>query len=229
VSPLIEKKEPLLLVAEELGQDMPVEANALDKLAAEELFLLITQLPTGYRTVFNLYAIEGLKHAEIAKELGITEGTSKSQLNKARMMLQQLLAAKTVRQMDNEKPNNPLAEKLDGMNSFPEGIGFSATRVWDQLENQLQDKKRQPMRWLRYAAAIVLLAGAAILWIMQRETAAPKEIFTKQSKEQSPINTPTSIPSKAAIIATTPYKIQEAKTIHQQQVLVFENHWPPII
>lgn len=91
---LLRKKEPLLLVAEELGQDIPVEANALDNLAAEELFQLITHLPTGYRTVFNLYAVEGLKHAEIAKELGITEGTSKSQLNKARMMLQQLLAAK---------------------------------------------------------------------------------------------------------------------------------------
>jgi RNA polymerase sigma-70 factor (ECF subfamily) len=71
-----------------------VEANALDNLAAEELFQLITQLPTGYRTVFNLYVVEGLKHTEIAQELGISEGTSKSQLNKARMMLQQLLAAK---------------------------------------------------------------------------------------------------------------------------------------
>ena len=90
----LRKKEPLLLVAEELGHEMPVEANALDNLAAEELFQLITQLPTGYRTVFNLYAVEGLKHSEIAQELGITEGTSKSQLNKARMMLQQLLAAK---------------------------------------------------------------------------------------------------------------------------------------
>ena len=67
--------------------------------------------------------------------------------------------------MHNEKPNNPLSEKLDGMNSLPEGFGFSATRVWDQLENQLQDKKRKPMLWLRYAAAIVLLAGDAIFWI----------------------------------------------------------------
>lgn len=90
----LRKKEPLLLVAEELAQEVPVADNALDQLAAEELFQLITQLPTGYRTVFNLYAVEGLKHSEIAQELGITEGTSKSQLNKARMMLQQLLAVK---------------------------------------------------------------------------------------------------------------------------------------
>lgn len=126
-----------------------------------------------------------------------------------------------MQQMHNEKPNNPLAEKLDGMNSLPEGFGFSATRVWDQLENQLQEKKRQPMLWLRYAAAIVLLAGAAILWIMQRETAAPKEIFTKQSKEQAPINTPTTIPIEAAKKSTIPNKMQEPTT-HRQDVLVTE-------
>ena len=123
--------------------------------------------------------------------------------------------------MHNEKPNNPLAEKLDGMNSLPEGFGFSATRVWDQLENQLQEKKHQPMLWLRYAAAIVLLAGAAILWIMQRETTAPKEIFSKQSKEQAPINTPTSIPIEAAKKSTIPNKMQEPTT-HRQDVLVSE-------
>lgn len=123
--------------------------------------------------------------------------------------------------MHNEKPNNPLAEKLDGMNSLPESFGFSATRVWDQLENQLQEKKRQPMLWLRYAAAIVLLAGAAFLWMMQRETAAPKEIFTKQSKEQAPINTPTTIPIEAAKKSTIPNKIQEPTT-HRQDVLVTE-------
>jgi RNA polymerase sigma factor (sigma-70 family) len=92
----LRKKEPMLLVAEELAQEIPVADNALDQLAAEELFQLITQLPIGYRTVFNLHVIEGLKHGEIAQELGITEGTSKSQLNKARMLLQQLLAAKNM-------------------------------------------------------------------------------------------------------------------------------------
>jgi RNA polymerase sigma-70 factor (ECF subfamily) len=54
---------------------------------------LITKLPIGYRTVFNLYAVEGYKHAEIACMLGISEGTSKSQLNKARALLQQMLLA----------------------------------------------------------------------------------------------------------------------------------------
>lgn len=52
---------------------------------------LIDNLPEGYRMVFVMYAIEGYKHAEIAKMLKITEGTSKSQLSKARKMLQEQL------------------------------------------------------------------------------------------------------------------------------------------
>lgn len=56
-----------------------------------ELLKLINRLPDGYRTVFNLYAIEGYSHAEIANTLGISEGTSKSQLSRARMLLQNSL------------------------------------------------------------------------------------------------------------------------------------------
>ena len=56
-----------------------------------ELLKLINRLPDGYRTVFNLYAIEGYSHAEIAQTLGISEGTSKSQLSRARMLLQSSL------------------------------------------------------------------------------------------------------------------------------------------
>ena len=53
---------------------------------------VINQLPVGYKTVFNLYAIEGYSHAEIADKLGISEGTSKSQLSRARTMLQEKLS-----------------------------------------------------------------------------------------------------------------------------------------
>ena len=52
---------------------------------------LLELLPTGYRTIFNMYAIEGYKHIEIAKKLGISINTSKSQLIKARKRLQVLL------------------------------------------------------------------------------------------------------------------------------------------
>ena len=57
----------------------------------EELLQLIYQLPTGYRTIFNLYAIEGYSHKEIAEMLGISINTSKSQLSRARVILQQSL------------------------------------------------------------------------------------------------------------------------------------------
>lgn len=60
-------------------------------LEANEMLQMIETLPTGYRTVFNLYAIEGYSHAEIAETLGITESTSKSQLHRARALLQQLV------------------------------------------------------------------------------------------------------------------------------------------
>ena len=60
-------------------------------LNAEELLALISELPAGYRTVFNLYAIEGYAHMEIAEMLGISESTSKSQLHRARAMLQKMV------------------------------------------------------------------------------------------------------------------------------------------
>ena len=63
------------------------------ELSAEEIQGLIDELPEGYRMVFVMYAIEGYKHAEIAELLNITEGTSKSQLFKARKILQEKLIA----------------------------------------------------------------------------------------------------------------------------------------
>jgi RNA polymerase sigma factor (sigma-70 family) len=61
--------------------------NALNDMSEQELLKMISQMPPGYRTIFNLYAIDGFDHAEIAKELSINEGTSRSQLAKARMYL----------------------------------------------------------------------------------------------------------------------------------------------
>ena len=73
------------------AEDLPLEAAALNNLSAREIFDLIVQLPVGYRTVFNLYEIEGMDHKEIAGLLGIAEGTSKSQLSKAKLLLQKNL------------------------------------------------------------------------------------------------------------------------------------------
>ena len=65
--------------------------NFEGNLEAEDLLNLVQALPLGYRTVFNLYAIEGYSHAEIAELMGISEGTSKSQLSRARAALQEQL------------------------------------------------------------------------------------------------------------------------------------------
>jgi RNA polymerase sigma factor (sigma-70 family) len=62
-----------------------------NRLEEEDLLRMIQRLPTGYKTVFNLYAIEGYSHKEIGDLLGISENTSKSQLSRARVLLQQYL------------------------------------------------------------------------------------------------------------------------------------------
>lgn len=66
--------------------------DLMSKLNALDLLKLVQSLPDGYRTVFNLYAIEGFSHQEIAGLLGISEGTSKSQLARARYQLQKMMA-----------------------------------------------------------------------------------------------------------------------------------------
>ncbi len=68
--------------------DLPIEPSIFAHLHEEALLELIAQLPDGYRVVFNLYAIEGYSHREVADMLGIEEATSRSQLLKARKWLQ---------------------------------------------------------------------------------------------------------------------------------------------
>lgn len=62
-----------------------------DHLEAEDLLRIVEDLPPGYRVVFNMYAIDGYTHKEIAEALGISQNTSKSQLSRARALLQRRL------------------------------------------------------------------------------------------------------------------------------------------
>jgi RNA polymerase sigma factor (sigma-70 family) len=83
----------------ELGEEWEVADPGLkpgDSIQAKDLMLLIQTLPNGFRTVFNLYAIEGYSHKEIGDLLGISESTSKSQYSRARAQLQKLLATTTI-------------------------------------------------------------------------------------------------------------------------------------
>jgi len=73
--------------------DLPVNADALNDLQAEELMRLVDRLPDGYKTVFNLSIIEGYSHKEIGEMLGIGESSSRSQLTKARKHMQRFLMA----------------------------------------------------------------------------------------------------------------------------------------
>ncbi len=68
-----------------------VHEDAVDKLSYEEIIRAVQELSPGYRTVFNLFVIEGLSHEEISNQLGISTGTSKSNLSKARRQLQKIL------------------------------------------------------------------------------------------------------------------------------------------
>lgn len=70
-------------------------ADAQSQLAYEELLAMISQLSPAYRTVFNLYVIDGYSHDEIAEQLGISVGTSKSNLARARENLRMMLQKKT--------------------------------------------------------------------------------------------------------------------------------------
>lgn len=65
--------------------------SALDQLGAKDIMALIQELSPGYRTVFNLYVVEGYSHKEIGDMLGISEGTSKSQLSRAKVILQDMV------------------------------------------------------------------------------------------------------------------------------------------
>ncbi|MEO5995989.1 MAG: sigma-70 family RNA polymerase sigma factor [Chitinophagaceae bacterium] len=90
----LRKRNVFTMVTEMAAEDIALEEQALNNLSAAEIFNLIIQLPVGYRIVFNLHVVEGMEHREIALLLGIAEGTSKSQLSKAKALLQKMLLQK---------------------------------------------------------------------------------------------------------------------------------------
>ena len=69
--------------------DSQINTNPSRKMEVEDYLILIQSLPLGFRTVFNLYAIEGYSHQEIAEKLNISESTSRSQLTRAREVLKE--------------------------------------------------------------------------------------------------------------------------------------------
>lgn len=100
----VRKSKPLYAEVSEAENLNPSNDLPDQNLHAEDLMKMLSQLPSGYRTVFNLYAIEGFAHNEIAEMLGISEGTSKSQLSRARVLLQQMV-------LNHQKSDNRLYGK----------------------------------------------------------------------------------------------------------------------
>ncbi len=83
-----EKKRQGDISVEKVGFKLEENSFILESLEAEDLLKLIASMPAGYKTVFNMFAIEGFSHKEIAQELNISENTSKSQYSRAKTYLQ---------------------------------------------------------------------------------------------------------------------------------------------
>lgn len=88
------KNRPLISLGDNIIPDtFDNDADILSSLHQKEVIQMLQSISPGYRTVFNLYVVEGYSHQEIAEKLGISEGTSKSQLARARYLLQKKIKA----------------------------------------------------------------------------------------------------------------------------------------
>lgn len=90
-----EQRRGISVDVDDVHGELKIDSTSFQKFGYEELMKKVQELPLGYRTVFNMYVIEGYSHKEIAEQLGVTESTSKTQLHKARLLLQ-----KSVLQLD---------------------------------------------------------------------------------------------------------------------------------
>ena len=87
----LRKKHNFKMSIEVSNLELKTDVNAQDRLQEQDIMALLSTLPTGYRTIFNLYVIEGYKHREIAELLGISINTSKSQLILAKEKMRKLI------------------------------------------------------------------------------------------------------------------------------------------
>jgi len=90
----LKTKQKLLHAELTDNNDVPTnELSGIDRLTQSDLIKVIQELPSGYRLIVNLYLVEGYTHKEISDMLGISEGTSKSQLSRAKVILQKNILA----------------------------------------------------------------------------------------------------------------------------------------
>ena len=139
----LRKKNAFIMVSESgrAGQ-IAWKDETLDRLSAEDIFQLIVRLPEGYRTVFNLHSIEGWTHREISALQGFRrEGTSKSQLSKARSLLQKMLSQNGTDYMSKTKKRvNPFLAEQTGS----AGPGSGRRRLGTSCISRLRQKEEKP-------------------------------------------------------------------------------------
>jgi len=117
------------------AEEIITEAPIYQKLDYDDLLKLVQRLPPGYRTVFNLYAIDGYNHEEIGKLLGISEGTSKSNLFKARQKLRYYLQEDTNTtkiiplNRNNDIVNNEEVEQQPDRSVFQRNAGIAGPEI----------------------------------------------------------------------------------------------------
>lgn len=94
----LQRQKKNLITTELDGQDFPdsAEAYTSDELPAKNMIRILQQLPPGFRTIFNLHILEGCSHPEISEILGISVGTSKSQLLRAKAHFRKLLESSLI-------------------------------------------------------------------------------------------------------------------------------------
>lgn len=90
----IRKRNNLHMTLELSDVDVPDDSSVIDDMSYDDLLLLLNDLPPGYRSIFNMFVIEGYKHREIAELLGISINTSKSQLILAKKRMRELIKKK---------------------------------------------------------------------------------------------------------------------------------------
>ncbi|MEP0271252.1 RNA polymerase sigma factor [Ekhidna sp.] len=90
----LRKNKDIQMLAINEDIDKEVDISPLSTMQTADLLKMIRSIPLGYRTVFNLYEVEGYSHQEISEQLGVSTGTSKSQLFKAKKLLREMLDGK---------------------------------------------------------------------------------------------------------------------------------------
>ena len=159
------------------GHEPSVNAAAASSLEAKDLLLLIKDLSPGYRMVFNMYAIDGYSHKEIAEMTGISEGASKSQLSRARAILREQL-------IKMEKIDQLFSSKFENFEAGP------SAGTWGGIARQLNEGKRKSTLspYLSIAASLLIMLAAGIYFMPQTKPGAKKRVQNVAAKNNMPGN-----------------------------------------